>query len=606
MTPLVRRPTARCGFGAWLLAAGLGLTGCTSPGGGDDFLTTVLKGPKTKIEAQSFLELRLDGPLSEGPDSNPFAALGASGARSLWDMRRAILAAAKDQRIVGMKLEIESPELGFGSLQELSGLLDEFRATGKPIFAYLRNDFVGDADYFMAVAANRIYVAPASALFVNGLRAEVTFWRGTLEKLHIVPHVLMFKEYKSAGEPFARSNMSEAFRESLTAVLSDLEGQLCARISQRRGLPLVQVQAGLNMGMMTTGEALQTGWVDGLGYRDAIERAAKVARYEGVEVKKYLRAIEDPQPAFKGFDLKSLGGGGDGQPTVALVFGEGPIVAAEEGNPLEALFGGETVIRGLKVAKAIDEAAEQTDVTAIVFRVNSPGGSAVGSDHVHDAIRRARDRGKKVVVSMGDVAASGGYWVSMGADSIVAHPTTITGSIGVVMTQFDLRGFYDWIGAHVDTVTISQRSGMFSTVEDFDKEREGRWTAWMSAVYEDFKKQVATGRKLSMDQVESLARGRIWSGTDAREHKLVDALGGLSTAIEVAGKLSGAKDPANLRIEIYPKKNAVEELFSALMAGASAVPAPASAMPLPALDARLLRELARPHLMVMVPSIHID
>jgi protease IV len=584
----------------------LSLAGCSAQGGGDDFLTTLLQGPKVDVPRGSFLELSISDSIPEGPSQSPFAAFGAGASRSLWDLRRALRAAAVDERIAGLKLEIEMAPLGFGMLEELGALLDRFRESGKPVYAYLRGDFVEDGGYLLAVAADRVYVAPAAALLVNGLRAEVTFWRGTLEKLGVVPHVLMFKEYKSAGEPFARHSMSEAFRESLRDVLGDLEERLASRISQRRGLPPIQVRAGLDMGMMTTGEALATGWIDALGQREAVEadlaRTAKTDGYNGIELKKYIRAIDRKRSGFGGLDFKSLRGAEP--PVVAVIFGEGPIVAAEQGDPFESLFGGAQLIRGLSTARAIDEAAEDPEVRAIVFRVNSPGGSAVGSDHVHDAVRRARQAGKKVVVSMGSVAGSGGYWVSMGADRIVAQPSTITGSIGVVMTQFDVRGFYEWIGAHVDTVSVSRGSGVLSTVEDFDESRKERWSAWMTAVYDDFKRQVAEGRGLQLEQVEDIARGRIWSGVAASKNGLVDELGGLDEAVAQACKLAKLGDPERVRLEVYPKKDSVEAFFQELFGVKSVSGVEHLARGL--LQPEVIRQLARPRVLVQLPHILID
>lgn len=603
MRPVLQRGLRRIRLGLGLSALAAAVSHCAA-GGDDDFLSTLLKGPKTTIEPGTFLELGVVGPLHDGPGSSPFAQFGAPGAQSIWEARRGLLAAAKDSRIVGMKLEIEQTEMGFGALDELSESLAQFREAGKPIYAYLRNDFVDDGGYYLALDADRIYVAPQSALMVNGLRAEVTFWRGTLQKLGIVPNVLMMKEYKSAGEIYGRSSMSDAFRESLTAVLTDLEGRLATKISERRGLPPVQVRAGLDSGLMTTAQALETGWIDGLGYRDQVERdlvkAAKSKRYEGIEFRKYMRSIDDGDSDSNPLSKLGL----KKEPALAVVFGEGPIVAQEGGGPFEDLFGGDRILRGLDVAKAIDEASEDEGVKAILFRVDSPGGSAVGSDHVLDAIRRAQARGKKVVVSMGTVAGSGGYWVSMGADQIIAEPSTITGSIGVVFVQFDVRGFYDWIGAHVDSVSISKGSGMMSEFEDFEGPRKERWTAWMTAVYEDFKKQVAHGRKLSVEQVEERAKGRIWSGTDALEKGLVDSLGGITTAIQVACKLGGLGDPKKVKLEIFPRKNLVEQLFGDLFAGARVASSPLDL--LKSFDPTTLRALTKPRVLVLLPQIDIE
>ncbi len=582
------------------------LSSCT-PGGGSGGFLEMLEG-KIKVPDHAVLELSLKGELRDGLPDSPFQELADGGVNSLWRLRQALDSAARDTRIEALLLQFDSPQLGFGEMQELSGLLDRFRASGKPVVAHLGSDFADDRVYYLALSADKILTVPQTALFVNGFRAEVTFWRGALEKLGIVPNVLMFKEYKSAGEPFSRYSMSDAFREAIQGLLDEFQATLEARISLRRAMLPVQVKAGLSLGLMTGSEALKTGWIDGFASLDEVKEVvmelASHEEYNGVSMKTYLRAVRTAARRPK-FRL------GKQPPKVAVVFGEGPIVASEREEGLGALMGGAKVFYGPEVARNIEAAGDAEDVAVIVFRVNSPGGSAVGSEAVHAAIEKVRAKGKKVVVSMSSYAASGGYWVSMGADRIVAQPTTITGSIGVVFMSFDVRGFYDWIGAHVDTLSSTPGAGILSSVEDFEGKAKERMTAWMGEVYDVFKSGVSEGRNLSADEVEERARGRVWTGRAALKRGLVDELGGMDTAIAAACKLAKLGDPSKVTVEAFPKKDLMSQIFGEIFGANLKLRAASARTPFRhwsgiSIDRQLIRLLKQPRVLALAPWIEIQ
>lgn len=500
-----------------------------------------------KVAQGTILELKLDGAMSDAPVTDPLAELGIGGgaATSFWDIRTALRRASGDDDIAGLLVTVHNPAMAMGHYEELAAEIERF-SENKPVHALIRTDMVGDGNYYVATAADHVWATPVAFWVVNGFNADVTFWRGTLDKLHVTPHYIMVKEYKSAGEPLSRYEMSEYFRESITAVVEDMETTWYADVARRRGLEIPAVQGVVARGMMTSADAKAAGFIDDVGYVDDVEDALVAAtgaeEYEGISVGEYLKRSKD----------KTRGD------TVAVVFGEGPVVsAAGSDNP----FAGQDDLFGPKVAEAIRDATEDDAVKAIVFRVNSPGGSAVGSDLVWHAIEEAQEAGKPVVVSMSAVAGSGGYWVAMGADAIVAEPTTITGSIGVVFGKLDIRGFLEWIGANVESLTFAENADLLSPYSGLDEADRERVEAVMLALYGDFKQKVADGRGLDVERVEEIARGRIWSGRDAKDLGLVDELGGFDVAIRLAAE-KASLDPEAVRLVLYPEpKSFLEQLL---------------------------------------------
>ena len=550
------------------------------------FIGTKMAPEQHVVEKGTVLELNLAGELAEAPEDPLLAKFFGGTGTSLWQIRESLRKAAADPNVAALRLTIGPLEMGWGELQELVSELDTFRASGKPVHALLRTDLISDAEYYLATGADRIWLSPGTGAVVNGLAIEVTFWRGTLEKLHVVPEILMFKEYKSAGEPFKNKEMSPYMREAMEAVLSDIQAEFITRVAERRKLEPVAVATFLAQGIQSAGELKSSGLVDELGYDDQLEDAlaaiAGVDTYAGLNLADY-----DPkQPAVVNPDAATL----------ALIFGEGPIVSSEGQG---GLFNrGDSVISGPDVAAAFRTATDDDDVKAIVFRVNSPGGSPVGSDLIWREIQRAKQAGKPVIVSMSTLAGSGGYWVAMGADAIVAQPTTITGSIGVLFTKFDISGLFEWAGAHVDTVKTSPSANIISLNEPLNPETQARAEAWLDSTYQAFTGKVAEGRNLPLDEVQNIAKGRIWSGRDALELKLVDQLGGLDAAITLAREKGSLRPDAE--IVIYPEhKTLAERLLSGDFNMGAFTQAP---------DTNLLilaRELAAPQVRVEMPGMSI-
>jgi len=535
------------------------------------------------------LELNLAGPMRESPDPLGLMLPGLAGPPSLFEIRAALHNAASDDKITGLKIDVARAGFGWGAAQELRAAVDTFRSSGKPVHVFLRGDMVSDLDYAVALSGDTIWLSPAAGVFVNGLRAEVEFWRGTLDKLHIEPQYFMMREYKSAGEPMSRYEMSEHFREATFAVLDDIWGTFLGEVASRRGLTLDQVRRTADRGVMSPKTALAEKWIDRIGFDDEIEsELVDNGQYSGLSVRKYLDRTRRSRKRSTG-------------QTVALVFGEGPIVSSTQSDPFGSNF------QGPRVARAIRSAADDASIAAILLRVDSPGGSAVGSDHVWRAIEYARsERGKPVIASMSTVAGSGGYWVAMGCDGIVARPSTITGSIGVVFGKLNVRGLYELIGANIDSIQVGENAGLLSAATSFDDAQRELIMAWMEDLYAEFKAKVAAGRDLDLDAVEELARGRIWSGVDALELGLIDRLGGYDEAIEIAKEKAGIATSDDIRLEIYPRpKSFIELLLSEdgmvqLGSRTRGAPSPEE------LVRHAFAEFTRPGAWAIMPSLHVE
>jgi protease-4 len=548
------------------------------------------------VERGTVMEVSLGGTLGEKPAGGMMEQLGRAGGSSLWDVRRALERAKNDDRIVAVKLTVLPLRAGWASVAEMQSYVNAFRSSGKPIYAYLGGDYVGEKEYAAALGAEKILVPPGSAMFIDGLRAEVVFWRGTLDKLRIVPDVLALKEYKSAGETFERTEMSEPFRESLTSLLQDTQDWFVESVASRRSTDAQAVRAQINKGLLTCDEAKAAGWIDAVGYEDELE--AEIQRAAGIQ--KYKRV---GHAAY----LLRAGQGSSGRSKLAVVFAEGLILAGETD---QGLFP-RGILSGPRIAAAIESAAKDRDVKAIVFRINSGGGSVTGSDRIWRAVKKARDAGKPIVASMSDVAGSGGYWIAMGADKIIAQPQTITGSIGIVSLMFNLRGFYELLGANVDDVTLADNAGMFSAFENLSEEQRAMLISWMEVVYEQFKQKVAAGRNLSPDTIENIAKGRVWSGKQALEHKLIDGLGGIDTAISEAKRLAGIPQSEEVELDVYPKprtwfeKFFVQGLPVATLKGVDPSHL-AGWLSDGEVSEQLLRDLSTPRPLALAPSIYIQ
>jgi protease-4 len=469
-----------------------------------------------QIPHDAVLVVRLSGPIEEDVTRSPFDQIMRRGAQSLDHLRYAFESAAIDNEVRAIVVEIASFGAGLATAHEIHRLMRAAQAGGKRVIALLRGDDAGLREYLVAAGAGEIVANPDTMLTMLGVATGGVFLKNALDKLKIQAQTLQWKEYKGAAETLNRDTMSPAVRESMEAIVADWEKILVELIASARKLSPEKARELIAAGFVSAKFAVENKLIDREGYIEDIraEFDPQGKRKVFISLARYRRhAIFTRERGRRA--------------RIALVHASGPVVSGEA--PATGEF-----ISGVATAAQLDRASRDERVSAIVFRVNSPGGSAVGSDLVWRAVREAQGRGKPVVVSMGDVAGSGGYYVAAGADAIVAEPATITGSIGVVYAKFNLGNLMSELGVHFDFVKSAPISDAMSMARAMTDAELAQLNETVGHLYAAFTAKVAEGRHLSPEQAEAVAKGRIWSGLAAKERGLVDEIGGLSTAIAIA------------------------------------------------------------------------
>jgi protease IV len=468
------------------------------------------------------LELDLTEPLVAPEADDPIARLRARGRRLLRPTLRALHEAAEDRHVVGLIAKVGGV-WPWGTMQELRLGVQAFAASGKPTLAWGESFGEGSARdmaaYVLATAFGELWLQPGGGIGLLGVGIETTFLRGTLDRLGIEPEVEQRHEYKNAADLVLRTEYTPAHREALQRLADSVFNDAVQTIADARGLDHDRVRELINTGPRTAAEARDVGLVDRLGYRD--------------EVYQEMRARTDGKPELLFADRwrrrRKLAPPPHRRGHVAVVDVRGAIVTGRSRrSPMGRQAGSDTVSAQLRAAHDNDRAQ------AVVLRVESGGGSAVASEVIWREVFRLRDSGKPVVASMGDVAASGGYYIACPADVIVALPATLTGSIGVLGFKLVVDALLERVGLTKDTVQQGARALMYSARKGFSEDERARFATIIDAVYDDFVAKVAAGRKRPVAEIEAVARGRVWTGRDALEAGLVDELGGLRDAVRIA------------------------------------------------------------------------
>jgi protease-4 len=498
--------------------------------------------PTTRKKPPLLLELDLSHPLIEHEPDDPLAKLRSRGKPRLRPVLRALHEAGQDPRVRGLVAKVGDTSMSLARAQELRDAIAVFAASGKPTVAWA--DTFGESGnatvpYFLASGFSDVWLQPTGEVNLLGIAAEVTFLRGAFDKLGVEPLISQRYEYKSAADRLVAKKFTEAHRESADRITESAWEQVRDAIAKSRGRAADDIQAIADRAPLFADEAKEAGLVDAIGYRDEVYRAMRDTTGADVQLlfaDRWAPATSPVRRVVKQVKQKS-------EPYVALVEGFGGIVTGRSRRtPLQGpVMGSDTIAAAFRAAVRNDK------VRAIVFRVDSPGGSAVASDTVWREVVCAREAGKPVIVSMGSVAGSGGYYVACSADVIVAEPGTITGSIGVLGGKFVTTGLTDRFGLTYDAVQRGAHARMYSTHRAFDDSERERMEAWLDRVYADFTGKVALGRSMTQEQVHAVARGRVWTGADAAGRGLVDELGGLRRAVEIARHRAGLTDDAPLR-----------------------------------------------------------
>ncbi|MFI5007246.1 MAG: signal peptide peptidase SppA [Solirubrobacterales bacterium] len=524
---------------AWILVAGVAALALGAAAVGA--LALVLRGGAkgaTFGSKDAYLALDLSGDVPEQPASELGFLFDASPP-SLRALVESLDRGAADPKIKGAIIEVGGlSDSGWGKVQELRDAIARFRKSGKPAYAYI--EFCGNREYYLATACSKIYAIPSSLVLVSGLAAEVTFFRRTLDKLGVQAEFEGVGKYKNAPNQFTEDRFTPPHREQTEALVDSLFGQYVDAIAESRSKTDAEVRALIDHGPYDGESALAAGLVDELVYRDELEKRLKNA--ERLTPGRYVRAS-------RGFSF-------DGRAKVALIYAVGEIVSGRGGSG--PFSGG--VVGAETLARVIREARNNDQIRAIVLRVDSPGGSGTASDVIWREVGLAR-KVKPVVISMGDVAASGGYYIAMNSDAIVAEPGTITGSIGVFSGKFNLRGLYDKIGLTKEIVTRGRNATIFSDYQPWSTEEKARMRALMTSFYADFIQKAATGRQKTVEEIDRVAQGRVWTGAEALEVGLVDRLGGLDVALSIAREKAKIGKDEELDLVVLPERKGFYELL---------------------------------------------
>lgn len=524
-------------------------------------------GIRPDVEEGSVLVLDLGGQYVEAAEPSLLSRLLGDARKPFVSLLSELRKAERDDRLAGVVLRIRPLGLGWAKAQEIRDAIASLRHAGRPTAAYLEiESFAGNLEYYVASAADSVYLAPATRAPLIGLAAEYLFLGGFFEMLGVDLEVERIGRYKTAADTFAAKTMSEAGREMADSILDSIDAQFVAGIAGGRGLTEDFVRSAIDSAPVSPGEMEALDLVDGVATQQEVVR--KLGDGPVVEADVYARV----DPATVGF-----------QPAArfALVYGSGPVVSGS-GRWSRS---GDPVLASDTVSEALRKASEDDSIDAIIFRIDSPGGSALASDVVWDATQRARAKGVPVVASLSDVAASGGYYVAAGADAIVASPATLTGSIGVFVLRPVLSGLLEKLGLGVVALTRGEHADLLVASKPLSEGTRARLRAEVESIYELFVARVSDGRELASERVDALGRGRVWTGAQAGERGLVDRLGGLRTAVERAKEKLDLAPGDDVVLVPYPPPPTLAEQLTQAFRGA--VRGLAAAAPLPPIVARM-------------------
>jgi protease-4 len=499
--------------------------------------------PGIRVASNSVLVIDATGQIEEQRVPDFFSAFNGT-VPVLHDYLDALDNARTDPRITGLVVRIAPLETGWAKLEEIRNHLLAFRASGKPSICYLGYDGIQNQEYYLASACQQIWLVPTTPVSIRGMMAEAIFVRGTLDKLKIVPEYYHIAEFKTAGNMFTEKKFTPAHKEEVESLLHSVYEQYLGDTSKARGMSRDEFEAILNRGPLATADALASKIVDKLGYWDQVQDFFKrrAGGWNPISLNSYRTSLNAPNFALE---------------KIAIVYASGLIVSGSSGTTPA----GGSIMGGDSVAADIRKARMDSSIKAIVLRVDSGGGSVVGSEVIRREVELAHEV-KPVVVSMSDVAASGGYWIASPADKIVADPNTITGSIGVLIGKLNVSGLFNLLGVSTDYVATSDNATLFSAQQNFTPAQRDYIEKSLHETYDEFTKGVAAGRKMSVEAVDKVGKGRVWSGAQAKDLGLVDELGGTDHAIEVAKRLAHIPASDSVRIVRLPEeKTFFQQLF---------------------------------------------
>lgn len=497
---------------------------------------------KPDVANNSVLVLKISGSLPDYTPDDPTARIfGMDKGQSFSGLLSQFRKAKVDSRISAVLLDINFTGFGWGKADELREAIADFKTSGKPVYAYM--EYGANKEYYIATAADKIFQPPTGELGIIGLQAQAQFYKGSLDKLGVEFDSVHIGKYKGANDPLVRKDMSPEQREVVNAMLDDFYGRIVNTIAETRRKSPQDVAAIIDNAPYTAPQALQQNLIDGTKYRD--ELYTEIKNNLGYKETEELRLTS--AGSYKDVPADSLGlNNGE---RIAVIFASGFITT---GRSSDGTFGGAQTTGSDTIVKAVKDAADDDSIKAIVLRVDSGGGSALASDLMWHTLEYAKTK-KPVVTSMGDVAASGGYYIACNSNKIVAEPSTITGSIGVILGRPVVKGFYDWVGITNEYITRGKNAGLLRDTEKWTDEQRAKVEESAKFFYWDnFVPKVAQGRGRTVEQIHEVAQGRVWTAAQAKERGLVDEFGGLNKAIEIAKQLANLPADKDVRRVVFP------------------------------------------------------
>ena len=514
---------------------------------------------ETTPPIKKYVEFTLSGTFS---DTKKMSFLGTTSTKTLRGLFKKLDTLKNDDEVAGIIFKIGNIGIGWASLQEIRNKLGEFRDAKKEMIGYLESG--GNAEYLLATTMDQIVLMPTGSLNLTGLRSEILFYKGLFEKLDIKADMLAMGKFKSGVEPYMRDSMSDEFRESMTGLLDDLYTQMLGKIAEGRDEITPEIAAELiDRGPFTAKEAHESKLVDTLQYYDelldAIKEKPDAVLVEQNDKKKRkmpnMNSFAGMMQLLSMFSPPQRAKARPAENQLALIYANGPILP-----DLDSPFSTMSMITPKVLNEAFKKARSDDAVKAVVLRVDSPGGSALASDLIWREVMLTQ-REKPVIVSMANMAASGGYYISMAAGTIVAQPGTLTGSIGVYGGKLNLKGLYNKVGLTKEIIAHGQNATLYSDYGGFSPTERERVEKMMKTVYEEFVNKAALGRKKTFDEIDAVAQGRVWTGKQAKELGLVDEIGGLDTALSIAKKKAGFTDEDRFDIIVLPEQKPFFEQF---------------------------------------------
>jgi len=511
------------------------------------------------VSNNSVLVLNVSGNLPDYVPEDPTAKLfGMGQGQSFTSLLTQLRKAKVDSRVSAVLLDVSFPQIGWGKADELRDAIADFKQSGKPIYAYMEIGM--NKEYYIASAADKVFLPPSGDLYINGFAANAMFFRGALDKIGAEPEFIQIgPKYKNAPDQYLRKDMGEGQREVTNSILDSYFSRFVQAIADSRKKTPEEVKEIIDNAPLNAVKAKDKGLIDGAMYRDQVDAELKKAL--GYKDEDQLRTISNSEYREIRADSLGLNNGQE----VAIIFASGPIVG---GRSADGTFGGDQTTGSDTVVRAINDAVADNSIKAIILRVDSPGGSALASDLMWHAIENAKAKKKPVVVSMSDYAASGGYYISCNADKIVAQPNTLTGSIGMFTGKMNIKGLYTWLGISNEYILRGKNSGLFRETEKWTESERAKMVESANTVYYDnFIPKVAKGRNMTTEAVDAIGQGHVWTGTQGKEKGIVDEIGGLEKAIEIAKQLANLPVDKDVKRVVFP---APRPFFESLFESTSA------------------------------------